>query len=108
MHKWQVMLVTLVLGVAVSAGHAAAGVGEEYGARKVGTVSFIDRQANLIQLADGTELHATDAGMLQNISEGMRVVVDFAHSDDDRNELNSIEPVGAGTPVSEGASPTAG
>ena len=39
-----------------------------------------------------------DARMLQNIREGMRVVVDYAHGDG-RNELNSIEPVGAGTQV---------
>jgi len=92
------MLVTMTLGAATSFGHAAAGPGNDYGAREVGTVRFIDRLLNLIQLDDGTELRTTDARMLQNIREGMRVLVDFAH-DGDTNELNSIEPVGADTQV---------
>jgi hypothetical protein len=92
------MLFTMVLGTATFFGHAAAGPGEDYGAREVGTVRFIDRQLNLIQLDDGTELHTTDARMLQNIREGMLVQVDFAHGGS-TNELNSIEPVGADTQV---------
>ena len=81
------------------------GQGDDYGAREVGTVRFIDRQLNLIQLDDGTELRTTDARMLQNIREGMRVLVDFAH-EGDTNELNSIEPVGADTQVD--VTPTTG
>ena len=102
--RYQAMLVTMALGVATSFGHAVAGPGEDYGAREVGTVRFIDRQLNLVQLDDGTELRTTDARMLQNIREGMRVRVDFVHSDGNANELNSIEPVGADTQV--GVTPT--
>ena len=66
---------------------------------------FIDRDLNLIQLADGTELRTTDARMLKNIKEGMRVQVDFTN-DGAQNEINSIAPVAADSQV--GVSPTAG
>ena len=103
---YQVLLATMALGVAMSFGHAVAGGPDDsYGAREVGTVRFIDRDLNLIQLADGTELRTTDPRMLQNIQEGMRVLVDFVH-EGDRNELNSIAPVGTDAQV--GVSPTAG
>ena len=92
--RYQVLLATMALGVAMSFGHAMAdGPGDDYGVREVGVVRFIDRASNLIQLEDGTELRTTDARMLQNIQEGMRLVVDFVHGGD-RNELNSISPVG--------------
>ena len=103
--RYTVMLATMALGVAISFGHAVADGDDSYGAREVGTVRFIDRDLNLIQLEDGTELHTTDARMLQNIQEGSKVLVDFVH-DGDRNELNSIAPVGADTQVD--VSPTAG
>ncbi len=104
--RYQVMLATMALGVAMSFGHAAAdGPDAGYGAREVGTVRFIDRALNLIQLEDGTELRTTDARMLQNIKEGMQVVVDFTN-DGARNEINSIAPVGTGSQVD--VSPTAG
>ena len=104
--RYQVLLATMALGVAMSFGHAvASGPDDSYGAREVGTVRFIDRDLNLIQLADGTELRTTDPRMLQNIQEGMRVLVDFVH-EGDRNELNSIAPVGTDAQV--GVSPTAG
>jgi hypothetical protein len=104
--RYRVLLATMALGVATSFGHAVAdGPGDEYGARKIGTVRFIDRALNLFQLEDGTELHTTDSRMLQNIREGMQVRVDFTHSVD-RNELNSVEPVGADAQL--GVSPTAG
>jgi len=104
--RYQVMLATMALGVAMSFGHAVAdGPDDGYGAREVGTVRFIDRDLNLIQLEDGTELRTTDARMLKDIEEGMRVRVDFVHGGD-RNELNSIEPVGPDAQV--GVSPTAG
>jgi hypothetical protein len=104
--RYPVMLAAMALGVAMSFGHAVAdGPDDGYGAREVGTVRFIDRDLNLIQLEDGTELRTTDARMLQSIQEGMRVLVDFTH-EGDRNELNSIAPVGADTQA--GVSPTAG
>ena len=75
----------MALGVAMSFGHAAAGgPGDSYGAREVGTVRFIDRDLNLIQLEDGTELHTTDPRMLQNIQEGMQVEFDVRKQPDDR------------------------
>jgi len=99
-------MATMAHGVATSFGHAVAdGPGDEYGARKIGTVRFVDRALNLFQLEDGTELHTTDSRILQNIREGMQVRVDFTHSGD-RNELNSVEPVGADAQL--GVSPTAG
>ncbi len=101
--RYSVMLATMALGVAMSFGHAVAD--DMYGAREVGTVRFIDRDLNLIQLEDGTELRTTDARMLQNIQEGMQVRVDFTHSGD-QNDLNSIAPVGADTQA--GVNPTAG
>ena len=104
--RYQVMLATMALGVAMSVGHAAAdGPDAGYGAREVGTVRFIDRALNLFQLEDGTELHTTDPRIFQNIREGMQVRVDFTHSGD-RNELNSVEPVGADAQL--GVSPTTG
>src|SRR5712664_3981441 len=87
-------------------GHAAAdGPSDAWGVREVGTVRFIDRDLNLIQLEDGTELHTTDARILRNIREGMRVQVDFIHGGD-KNELNSLAPVGSDAQVD--VSPTAG
>ena len=104
--RYPVLLATMALGVAMSFGHAVAdGPDSGSGAREVGTVRFIDRALNLIQLEDGTELRTTDARMLQSIQEGMRVQVDFTH-EGDRNELNSIAPVGADSQVD--VSPTAG
>ena len=102
MGRYQLMVVTMVLSAVASFGHAAAG--EDYAGREEGTVGFIDRQQNLIQLDDGTELHTTDPRMLQNIHEGMRVLVDFVHSIDNTNELNSVEPVG--TDTQEDVTPT--
>ena len=64
--RYPVMLAAMALGVAMSFGHAVAdGPDDGYGAREVGTVRFIDRDLNLIQLEDGTELRTTDARMLQ-------------------------------------------
>ena len=103
--RYPVLLATMALGVAMSFGHAVAGGPDSgYGAREVGTVRFIDRALNLIQLEDGTELRTTDARMLRNIKEGMRVTVDFTN-DGDRNEINSIAPVAADSPAP--VSPTA-
>ncbi|PYM96360.1 MAG: hypothetical protein DME04_02140 [Candidatus Rokuibacteriota bacterium] len=104
MRRSRLVLGTMALTVAVWVGPAgAAGPGDSYGAQVVGTVRFLDRAMNLLQLADGTELRTTDSRLLRNIREGMRVKVDFTHAAD-LNELNSIEPVGAD--VTSGASPT--
>jgi hypothetical protein len=104
--RYRVLLATMALGVAMSFGHAVAdGPGDEYGVREIGTVRFIDRALNLFQLEDGTELHTTDPRIFQNIREGMQVRVDYTHSGD-RNELNSVEPVGADGQL--GVSPTTG
>jgi len=106
--RYPVMLATMALGVAMSFGHAVAdGPDDGWGVREVGTVRFIDRDLNLIQLEDGTELRTTDAGMLQNVKEGMRVQVDFIHGGE-RNELNSIAPVAADAQAGADVSPTAG
>ena len=106
--RYQVMLAAMALGVAVSFGHAAAESPDAgYGAREVGTVRFIDRALNLIQLDDGTELRTTDPRVLRNIKEGMRVQVDFTNDGASRNEINSIAPVGAGSPQVD-VSPTTG
>jgi hypothetical protein len=104
--RYPVLLATMALGVAMSFGHAVAGGPDAgYGAREVGTVRFIDRAQNLIQLEDGTELRTTDARMFQNIKEGMRVVVDFTN-DGERNEINSIAPAAADSQAD--VSPTGG
>ncbi len=106
--RYQVMLATMALGVAMSFGHAAAESPDAgYGAREVGTVRFIDRALNLIQLDDGTELRTTDPRVLRNIKEGMRVQVDFTNDGASRNEINSIAPVGAGSQQVD-VSPTTG
>jgi len=104
MRNHRVVLTTLALGMAVWVGQAAAdGPGDTYGAQKLGTVRFLDRAMNLLQLDDGTELRTTDSRLLRNLREGMRVKVDFTH-DGERNALNSIEAIGAGATV--GATPT--
>jgi len=104
--RYQVLLATMALGVAMSFGHAVAdGPDDGYGVNKEGTVRFIDRDLNLFQLEDGTELHTTDPRLLQNIQEGMHVRVDYIQSGGSRNELNSVEPVGPDAEA--GVSPTA-
>jgi hypothetical protein len=98
--RYRTLLVTMALGLAVSFGPAMAG-GPDGGSagREVGKISFIDRAANIVQLTNGTELHTMDPRMLANLKEGMRVLVDFVHTEDDRNELNSITPVAPGAAV---------
>ena len=93
------LLATMALGLAVSFGPAMAGPGDDSAGREVGTIGFIDRAANIIQLTNGTELHTFDPRMLANLKEGMRVLVDFIHTGDDRNELNSVTPVAPGADV---------
>ena len=104
--RYRVLLATMALGVATSFGHAGADdSGDMSGVREIGTIRFIDRALGLFQLEDGTELHTTDPRIFQNIREGMQVRVDITHSGD-RNELNSVEPVGADGQL--GVSPTTG
>src|SRR5919109_3053019 len=92
--RYRTLLATMTLALAVSSGPAlAAGPDDASAVREVGTIGFIDRAANIVQLTNGTELHTTDPRMLVNLKDGMRVLVDFVHADDDRNELNSITPV---------------
>src|SRR6516225_2616926 len=79
---------TATLGMAVFFGHGIAAALDDTLARgEVGTVRFIDRAANIIQLDHGTELHTTDPRLLASLKEGMQVLVDFVHTDGDRNEL---------------------
>src|SRR2546423_5865681 len=104
MRSHRVVLTTLGLGMTVWVGQAAAdGPGDAYGGEKIGIVRFLDRPMNLLQLDDGTELRTTDSRMLRDVREGMRVKVDFTHAGD-RNELNSIEAIGAD--ATAGAAPT--
>src|SRR5437773_10312146 len=99
MRNHRVVLTTLALGMAVWVGQAAAdGPGDTYGAQKLGTVRFLDRAMNLLQLDDGTELRTTDSRLLRNLREGMRVKVRFTH-EGEPNQANRIEATGAATPV---------
>jgi len=103
MKKYQVALATIALVVASVGPVLADGPGGEYGAEKMGTVRFMDRQLNLIQLDSGLELRASDSRLLKDIHEGMEVRVDYTASGD-KNEINSIEPVTSDTAV--GVRPT--
>jgi len=97
--KYRTLLATMVLGVAVSFGPAmAGGPGGDSAGREVGTISYIDRAADIVQLTNGTELHTMDPRMLAGLKEGMQVLVDFVQTND-RNELNSITPVAPGATV---------
>jgi hypothetical protein len=103
MKRYQVALATMALVVASVGPVLADGPGGEYGAEKMGTVKFIDRRLNLIQLNSGLELRTTDSHLLKDIHEGMQVKVDYTASGD-RNEINSIEPVTSDTEI--GVHPT--
>jgi hypothetical protein len=105
MNRLQILMALVPLGVTLSVGAASAdGPGSDYGGVKEGTVKFIDRAMNLLQLNDGTELRATDAGLLRDIRVGEEIRVDFTH-DGDRNLINSVEPAQPDTVL--GAVPTA-
>ena len=103
MKKYQVALATMAVVVASVGPALADGPGGEYGAEKTGTVRFMDRKLNLIQLDSGLELRTTDSRLLKDIHEGMQVKVDYTATGD-RNEINSIEPVMSDTGV--GVRPT--
>ena len=102
MKKYQLALATMALVVASVGPVLADGPGAEYGAQTMGTVKFIDRKLNLIQLTSGLELRTTDSRLLKDIHEGMQVNVDYTAGD--RNMINSIEPATDETPV--GVRPT--
>jgi hypothetical protein len=93
MRRFKVAVVMMALGIAVSAGHAMAGgvASDTSGGQEIGTVRFVDRALNLVQLDNGTELRASDPRMLTNIREGMHVTVDFSE-DNGTHTLNSISP----------------
>ena len=97
--QYRTLVATMAAGLALSFGTAMAG-GPDSGSavREVGTIRFIDRAANIVQLDNGTELYTTDPRMLANLKEGSLVLVDFVH-EYDRNELNSIVPVAPGAAV---------
>ena len=81
MTKYSIVGALVAIGLAVSLTSAVAdGPGAGYAVVKVGTVSFIDRALNLFQLEDGTELRVSDPRMLQDLSEGELVKVDFTTS----------------------------
>jgi len=105
MTKYSIVGALVAIGLAVSLTSAVAdGPGAGYAVVKVGTVSFIDRALNLFQLEDGTELRVSDPRMLQDLSEGELVKVDFTTSGS-WNVVNSIEP--AEPEATLGAAPTA-
>src|SRR5262245_14220526 len=92
MFRLQVLSVVILLVLVVPVGYALAdGPGAGYGGEKMAQVSFIDRKASLIHLADGTELRAPNQHMLDGLTVGEWVVVDFV-SDGDRTVLNTIAP----------------
>ena len=62
------------------------------------------RLALSVAVSVGDSLRTTDARLLQNVTEGEWVKVDFTY-DGDKNMLNSIEPAGPDEPL--GAIPDA-
>ena len=104
MGRYRMLMLTTTLGLAlVASGARAQDAGSDYAGEEIGTIRFIDRALNLIQLTNGNEFRATDPRMLGNLHEGELVKVDFTH-DNDRLIINSIEP--ADVDSSPGASPT--
>ena len=99
MNRCQILVALLALSVVTWVGDAVAdGPGAEHAGVKVGRVGFMDRALNLVQLDDGTELRTTDTRLLQNITVGEWVKVDFT-SDGAENMLTSIEPAEPDTPL---------
>ena len=105
MRGYHVLTAAMALGTVVFVGSALAdGPSGDYAGVKVGQVRFIDHAFNLIQLADGTELRATDPQLLRGLSEGEWVKVDFT-TDGDRVMINSVER--AEPDAASGPTPTA-
>ena len=90
MRRFQIFMAIMSLVVVVSAGSALAfGPDSGNSGSKVARIAFIDRAQNLIQLSDGMELRAASPKMLDNLTVGQWVKVDYS-SDGDRVTLNSI------------------
>lgn len=95
MHRFQVLLAVVLLGLVVSAAPALAdGPSAGSSGIKVAPVSFIDPELNILQLSDGTELKVYDPRMLADLRIGEWVKVDYV-SDGERTVLNSIAPAPA-------------
>ena len=111
MLRLQVMSVVILLALVAPVGYALAdGPSAGFGGEKVAQVSFIDRKLNLIHLSDGTELRAPDQHMLDGLTVGEWVRVDFV-SDGERIVLNNIAParpdeIPTSVPVSTPGSPS--
>ncbi|HEY7541111.1 MAG TPA: hypothetical protein VIF11_13270 [Methylomirabilota bacterium] len=92
MRRFQIFMAVMSLAVVASAGCALA-FGPDAGnsGSKVARIAFIDRAQNLIQLSDGMELRASSPRMLDNLTVGQWVKVDYS-SDGDRVTANNITP----------------
>jgi transcription elongation GreA/GreB family factor len=92
MRRLQILIAVMSLGLIVSAGSALAfGPGAGNSGSRVAQITFIDRALSLIQLSDGMELRAPNQKMLDNLTVGQWVKVDYS-SDGARVTLNSITP----------------
>lgn len=97
MSRLATVTLPLALGLVLGAGVGLAradGPGAAYAGEEIGTIRFIDRAQNLVVLTDGDQFYATDARMLNNLTEGELVKVDFTH-DNERSIINFIEPATA-------------
>jgi len=91
MEKHRAVALTLALGLALVAGPALAGPSTQYAGEKIGTIRYINRAQNLVELNDGMQFYTTDRRMLDGLKEGEVVKVDFSYNGD-RAYLNSIAP----------------
>jgi hypothetical protein len=104
MDRYRTGAFTVVLGLALIGGTASAYArSNEYGGEEIGTIRYINRAQNLVELTNGEEFRASDARMLAPLREGEVVKVDFSFNGD-HAILNSIEP--ASPDDTPGASPT--
>ena len=97
MSRLATVTLPLALGLVLGAGVGLAradGPGAAYAGEEIGTIRFLDRAQNLVVLTDGDQFYATDARMLNNLTEGELVKVDFTH-DNERSIINFIEPATA-------------
>jgi hypothetical protein len=97
MSRLATVTLPLALGLVFGAGVGFAradGPGAAYAGEEIGAIRFIDRAQNLVVLNDGDQFYATDARMLNNLTEGELVKVDFTH-DNERSIINFIEPATA-------------
>ena len=97
MSRLATVTLPLALGLVLGAGVGLAradGPGAAYAGEEIGTIRFLDRAQNLVVLNDGDQFYATDARMLNNLTEGELVKVDFTH-ENERSIINFIEPATA-------------